>query len=184
MPAKCKLCKAPATLKAGLFNFCDIEHAYEYSKLVKEKQQANKVKKQRQSDRERKKALKSRSEWLKDLQAVFNKFVRLRDKGLPCISCGHPDDGSRQRHASHYKSVGSTPALRFCQINCFAACSICNNYLSGNLVPYRAALIDKIGIEQVEWLEGPHSPLKLTIPEIQAMISEYKLKVKEMEKAA
>jgi len=74
--------------------------------------------------------------------------------------------------------------LRFCQINCFAACSICNNYLSGNLVPYRAALIDKIGIDQVEWLEGPHDALKLSIQDIQGLIAEYKLKVKEMEKAA
>jgi len=183
MPAKCKLCKAPATLKAGLFNFCDIQHAYEYSKLAKEKQQANKAKKQRQSDRERKKALKSRSEWLKELQAVFNRFIRLRDKGLPCISCDHPDDGSRQRHASHYKSVGSTPALRFCEVNVFCSCSICNNYLSGNLVSYRAALIDKIGLDKVEWLEGPHDALKLSIQDIQGLIAEYKLKVKEMEKA-
>lgn len=180
--SKCKLCKAPATLKAGLFNFCDIQHAYEYSKLFKEKQQANKAKKQRQSDRERKKALKSRAEWLKELQAVFNKFIRLRDDKLPCVSCGRFHQG--QWHAGHYLSVGAHPALRFNPLNVWRQCQPCNAHLSGNQINYRKELVNRIGLEQVEWLEGPHDPLKLTIPEIQAMIAGYKLKVKEMEKAA
>ena len=182
MTAKCKLCKEPATIKAGLFNFCSVDHAYEYSKLAKEKQQANKAKKQRQNDRERKKALKSRSEWLKELQAVFNKFIRLRDDKLPCVSCGRFHQG--QWHAGHYLSVGAHPALRFSPLNVWRQCQPCNAHLSGNQINYRKELVNRIGIEKVEWLEGPHSPLKLTIPEIQAMIAEYKLKVKEMEKAA
>jgi hypothetical protein len=144
--------------------------------------QAKKQAEQRKSDRDRKLKLKSRGEWMKEAQTWFNKFIRLRDKGLPCVSCGHPDDGSRQRHASHYKSVGGNPSLRFDQSNCHSSCSICNNYLSGNLVPYRVALIQKIGLAEVERLEGPQEPLKLTIPEIQALIAEYKFKVKQLEK--
>jgi hypothetical protein len=47
-------------------------------------------------------------------------------------------------------------------------------------VPYRAALIKKIGLEEVEKLEGPQEALKLTIPEIQALIAEYKSKIKQL----
>ena len=180
--SKCKLCKAPATLKAGLFNFCDIDHAYEYSKLARQEAQARKAKKQRQNDRERKKALKSRAEWLKELQSVFNMFIRLRDDKLPCVSCGRFHQG--QWHAGHYLSVGAHPALRFNELNVWRQCQPCNAHLSGNQINYRKELVNRIGLEKVEWLEGPHSPLKLTIPEIQAMLAEYKLKVKEMEKAA
>ena len=57
--------------------------------------------------RERKEKLKSRSDWLKDLQRVFNEFIRLRDADLPCISCGRYHQG--QWHAGHYRSVGGLP---------------------------------------------------------------------------
>ncbi|WP_416182588.1 recombination protein NinG [Histophilus somni] len=38
--------------------------------------------------------MKSRSERLKELQGVFNRFIRLRDKKLPCSSCGRYHQGS------------------------------------------------------------------------------------------
>jgi len=180
MPAKCPICRQPATERFGLKLFCGFEHAAEWAKNAQDKRRAKEKVEARKVDREKLKSLKTRSEWLKELQVVFNRFIRLRDAGLPCISCEHPDDGSRQRHASHYKSVGGNPALRFDAVNCHASCSICNNYLSGNLVPYRVALIAKIGQAEVDRLEGPQEPLKLTIPEIQALIAEYKAKVKAL----
>lgn len=179
--AKCKFCKKPnATLRVNLSYFCDFDCAYSETQRIKTKKAIKDIAEQRKRDRERLKHLKSRSEWLKELQVIFNRFIRLRDAGLPCISCGHPDDGSRQRHASHYKSVGGNPALRFDQSNCHSSCSICNNWLSGNLVPYRVALIAKVGQAEVDRLEGRQEPLKLTIPEIQALIAEYKSKVKSL----
>ena len=177
---KCPICRQPATERFGLKLFCGFEHAAEWAKTAQDKRRAKEKTDARKVDREKLKSLKTRSEWLKELQVIFNRFIRLRDAGLPCISCGHPDDGSRQRHASHYKSVGGNPALRFDSLNCHASCSICNNYLSGNLVPYRVALIAKVGQAEVDRLEGPQQPLKLTIPEIQALIAEYKVKVKAL----
>lgn len=173
MPAKCPICKQPATQKFGLKLFCGFEHAAEWGQMQVKKNKAKKQNEQRKSDRERKQKLKSRGEWLKEAQTWFNKFIRLRDKGLPCISCNHPDDGSRQRHASHYKSVGGNPSLRFDENNCHASCSVCNNHLSGNLVPYRVALIQKIGLEEVERIEGPKEVLKLTIDDIKNLKKEY-----------
>lgn len=175
---KCKFCKKPASQKFGLNYFCDTECAYKQARANQDKKARKDIAEQRKADREKLKQLKSRSEWLKELQVIFNKFIRLRDAGLPCISCGALDDGSRQMQAGHYKTVGAHPALRFDESNCHAQCSRCNNFLSGNLLPYRVALIAKVGQAEVDRLESKQEPLKLTIPEIKDLIAEYKAKVK------
>lgn len=178
--ANCKHCKAPATLKIQMANYCSLDCAYKRARQLQDKARVEKERKAKQEHRQRKELLKSRSEWLKMAQVEFNKFIRLRDEKEPCISCNKPNDGRHQRHASHYKSRGAFPELAFNELNCHASCSQCNNFLSGNLVPYRSALIDKIGIDKVEWLEGAHDPLKLSIDEIKALIAEYKSKFKAL----
>ena len=177
---KCKFCKKPATNKVGLNYFCDADCAYNQVRANFIKKIDKEAGERRKRDREKLKRLKTRSEWLKELQVIFNKFIRLRDAGLPCISCGALDDGSRQMQAGHYKTVGAHPALRFDESNCHSQCSRCNNFLSGNLLPYRVALIAKVGQAEVDRLEGKQEPLKLTIPEIQILIVEYKAKVKAL----
>lgn len=177
---KCKFCKQPASQKFGINYFCDAECAYKQARANQIKKIDKDASERRRRDREKLKQLKSRSEWLKELQVVFNKFIRLRDAGLPCISCGALDDGSRQMQAGHYKTVGAHPALRFDESNCHSQCSRCNNFLSGNPLPYRVALIAKVGQSDVDRLESKQEPLKLTIPEIQDLIAEYKAKVKAL----
>ena len=133
--------------------------------------------------RERKEKLKSRSDWLKDLQRVFNEFIRLRDVDLPCISCGRYHEG--QYHAGHYRSVGACPELRFNEDNVHKQCSACNSHLSGNILEYRLGLIEKIGLERVEFLERKdHPPLKLSVEEIKELIKVYRAKVRELKKDA
>lgn len=149
-----------------------------------------KRKKQEKSDRlaaskrmrERKEALKSRSDWLKEAQKAFNEFIRLRDKDLPCISCGRYHEG--QYHAGHYRSVGACPELRFNEDNVNKQCSVCNNHKSGNIGDYRLGLIEKIGLERVEFLERKdHPPLKLSVEEIKELIKVYRAKVRELKNA-
>jgi hypothetical protein len=124
----------------------------------------------------RKEALKTRSEWLKDLQDVFNTFIRLRDKDKPCISCG---TFTGKMNAGHYKSVGGSPELRFNELNVHKQCEYCNTHLSANLIEYRIGLVKRIGVEQVEFLERKdHAPLKLTVDEIKEQIKVYKDKIK------
>ena len=177
---KCPICRQPATQRFGLKLFCGVEHAAEWAKNTQDKRRAKEKAETRKVDREKLKSLKARSEWLKELQVIFNRFIRLRDAGLPCISCGALDDGSRQMQAGHYKTVGAHPALRFDESNTNSQCSRCNNFLSGNLLPYRVALIAKVGQAEVDRLEGLQLPLKLTTEEIQALIAEYKVKVKAL----
>ncbi|AHG75417.1 NinG recombination protein [Mannheimia varigena USDA-ARS-USMARC-1296] len=143
------------------------------------RKQADKA--ERKERKQRLEKLKSRSAWLKDLQNIFNKFIRLRDKDLPCISCGRHHQG--QWHAGHYKTVGGNPELRFNEDNVNRQCSVCNNHKSGNIVNYRINLIEKIGLERVEFLERKdHPPLKLTVEEIKDLIKVYKAKCKELER--
>jgi hypothetical protein len=173
---KCKFCKAPATLKIQMANFCSVDCAYQHARKLQDQARKRKEQKAKRLHQEKKKALKTRQEWLKEAQAVFNKYIRIRDEKEPCISCGRHHQG--QYHAGHYLTVGACPELRFEELNVHKQCSPCNNHLSGNLVNYRIRLIDKIGLDKVEWLEGTHEPLKLTIPEIQSLIAEYKAKIK------
>ncbi|HGN2206130.1 TPA: recombination protein NinG [Pseudomonas aeruginosa] len=131
----------------------------------------------------RKEKLKSRAEHLKECQAIFNQYIRLRDANKPCVSCGRPATWDGQWHASHYRSVGSTPALRFNPLNVHRACSICNSHLSGNIMGYRPELVRRIGEEAVLALEGPHEPLKLTIEDIKALKAKFRARVRELKAA-
>lgn len=80
---------------------------------------------------------------------VFNRFIRTRDEGQPCISCGK----YTVLQCGHFYSGGHHPELRFNEDNCHGQCQHCNYFLSGNLNEYRKNLINKIGLERVEKLD-------------------------------
>lgn len=174
----CPICRQPATERFGLKLFCGFEHAAEWAKNAQDRSRAKEKTEARRKDREKLKALKTRPEWLREAQAIFNKYIRLRDEHLPCVSCGRFHQG--QWHAGHYLSVGAHPELRFNELNVWRQCQPCNAHLSGNQINYRKELVKRIGANEVEKLEGKHEPLKLTIPEIQSLIAEYKAKVKAL----
>lgn len=117
-----------------------------------------------------------KSRLLKKAQSVFNKWIRERD-GEKCISCNHTNitalRNTRQFHAGHYLTTGARPELRFNEDNCHSQCSICNNYLSGNLAQYRLNLINKIGLERVEALENARQVKKWTVDELKEIIEKY-----------
>ena len=106
------------------------------------------------ADLDKLQSLKPITKLLAELQTAFNAWVRERDRGRPCISCGRQHQG--QWHAGHYLSVGARPELRFHPLNVWLQCAPCNTHLHGNLILFRVNLIKEIGIEAVEWLEGPH----------------------------
>ena len=142
------------------------------------------IKQHNKQERE-KKAIKAKKEFkendkptlIKLAQVLVNRYVRLRDLNKPCISCEYKGS-SRQIHAGHYKPVGNNQQLRYNTINIHAQCSICNNHLSANLVNYRVALIKKIGLEKVEWLECNHKTKKYTVEYLQKLIKVFRKKIK------
>ncbi|ECQ9522572.1 recombination protein NinG [Salmonella enterica] len=135
---------------------------------------------QQQKDRLkiRKLALKPRSYWIKQAQQAVNAFIRERDRDLPCISCG--TFVSAQFDAGHYRTTAAAPQLRFDERNIAKQCIVCNQHKSGNLVPYRAELILRIGIEQVEAIESDHKRHRWTIEECKAIKAEYQQKLKDL----
>lgn len=76
----------------------------------------------------------------------FHKFIRNRDKNEPCISCGK----YTTLQAGHFYSAGNHPSVRFNEYNVNGQCKKCNYFLSGNLLPYRENLIEKIGQEKFD----------------------------------
>ena len=122
--------------------------------------------------------LLTHKDYIKLLQVTFNTFIRLRDKDLPCISCGVLK--CEEFHAGHY--IATTYQYhRFNEFNVWKQCSKCNTYLRGNLIPYRIELIKRIGLNEVEYIENTrHMALELSIPDIKDLIIKYKEKIKEL----
>lgn len=168
---KCKNCGIPFEPIRQFQSTCSTDCA-----IAKAKQ--DRIKLQKKSFLKKKQAFKQsdRSYQLKLAQAAFNKFIRLRDNGQPCISCQRVHGG--QNHAGHYRSIGAYPSLRFTEDNCHLQCAPCNNHKSGNPIDYRINLIKKIGLDRVEWLEKDHPSKKLSIQEIIEIKKTYKEKVK------
>ena len=128
-----------------------------------------------------KEKLKTHSEWLNDLQKVFNTYIRLRDTGKPCISCDRP---LRDKFdAGHYFSVGAYPNIRFNEDNVHGQCVYCNQHLHGNVSEYAIRLPLRIGEKRYkELLEARNKPNKLTIDEIKLKIGYYKYEIREIDK--
>jgi len=133
-------------------NWCSIECAIAISSARQAKQRKKARIEYKRETRARKEKLKSKADYLKEAQTAVNSYIRARDKGKPCISCGKPDIGVR--NASHYRSAGACSSLRFNTWNIHASCYSCNCSKSGNLLEYRIRLIKLIGVERVEWLES------------------------------
>jgi len=90
-------------------------------------------------------------------QKAFNGFIRARDAGKPCISCGTPlaDTGvGGAFDCGHYRSVGSAVHMRFVEDNAHGQCKHCNRHLAGNHVAYRAGLLARIGERPVDLIES------------------------------
>lgn len=127
--------------------------------------------------RKRKEALKTKTDHANDTQKTCNAYIRYKD-GNKCISC-ETENPNIQYCAGHYKSRGARPELRFHPFNINVQCNHqCNMQLSGNIENYRPALIKKIGIDNVEWLEGPQEPQNWTIEDLKEIKQYYKDQLK------
>ena len=169
----CKVCPNKFEVWSSTTQVCSPQCAIEFARVKASK-------KEKKQHLEAKKKLKDndKSFQVKKTQQIFNKWIRLRDEGNNCISCGKPP---KKKNAGHFKSRGGFPQLRYEPLNCHLQCEHCNTHLSGNLSLYRFNLIIKIGIDKVEWLEGPHEPKRYTIPELKELQQLYKVKIKGLE---
>lgn len=170
-PKKCPICSTEYIPRSSIQKVChNYKCAIAYNKKRDEENAArNKRKQERQQKSElkqRKDRLKTASQWNKEAQAAVNKFIYWRDYGRPCIACGRPLNYGVRGGAvdsSHYRSRGAAPWLRFNVFNNHSGCVRCNRELSGNLIPYRLNLIEKIGLQRVERIEHDNTVRKFSI---------------------
>ncbi len=169
---KCLVCKDKFTPQNNTQIVCNPACAVEYMK----KQNAKNWKQEKKVIKEK---LMTKSDYLNIAQKVFNTYIRLRDKGKPCISCGQIDRGKRD--AGHFFSVGAYPNLRFNENNVHAQCVHCNRDKHGNVKEYDLRLQKILSKEDYQnLLKQRHEPLKLSIDEVKELIAIYKQKIKEL----
>ena len=200
---RCSICKkAEGIYRAGegFKRFCGAECGAILALQIKAKRDAAKVKEVNKEYKKSKAALMTVSDWTKKAQTLaFNPYIRLRDINEPCISCGRYDHEIDEKltggkwDAGHYLSRGASLELRFNPLNCHKQCKSCNAG-SGKFSKksrtvgedYTINLILKIGQNQVDWLNGPHSSKKYTIENLKTIQKWFKRKtnvlIKELEK--
>lgn len=161
---KCRQCQTYFEPRSSTQVVCGWECAIELNNVQR-------IRISKKETRDAKLRLKSKADWAREAQSAFNKYIRERDRELPCISCQRFHTG--QYHAGHYISVGAHPELRFDECNVHKQCSVCNNHLSGNIIKFRPNLIVKIGLAEVERLEGNNPLMKYTIDDLKRIKKEY-----------
>ena len=171
----CKVCRARFENTRPFEAWCSPECGFKLAVIRQDKARHEKEVRDR---RETKEKLKRRQDWYREALVMFQRWVRLvKCKSRPCISCGKHHTG--QYHGGHYVGRGRQPSLAFEEDNCWKQCKPCNTDLSGNMIPYRKALIIELGIERVEWLETEHPPKKYTVEELKNIIAKYSNLIKE-----
>lgn len=180
---KCKICGEKFQSQDSFRQWCSPECGVALAVAKRKKAVVAEQKLKARQERERIKAVKvrlknsDRAYWLKKAQEKVNKFIRLRDRGLPCIACGTPWKESFQ--ASHYVPRGRSAFLRFNEDNIHGGCVKCNLYESGNLRMFRIGLVARIGNDRTEWLEdNAHQVKKWAVEELKNMVELYDQKIK------
>ena len=181
-PKRCRNteCRQSFIPRNSLQVVCSPKCGLALAAIQRSKKEAQAAKIDRQKTKEKREQLKTRADYLREAQTVFNAWIRERDRDLPCVSCGRHHQG--QYHAGHYRTVASSPALRYEPLNVAKQCAPCNNHKSGDIVNFRIELVRRIGLELVEWLEGPHEPKRYTIDDLQKIKADYRAKTKELKK--
>ena len=174
-PAKCKVCQCAYTKTRPLQTVCSPPCALVLARKATEKAQAKEQAKDRKETRQKLDAMQTKPQLTKKAQTAFNAFIRARDAGKPCISCGTPLSNEPNTYdAGHYRSVGSAPHMRFVEENCHGQCKHCNNYLAGNHVEYRKRLVERIGLQAVESIESDNTVRKYSHEDLIELAKHYR----------
>ena len=190
-PRECDWCGKEFTPHPSrpLANICKPKCALDRAK-AKEQAQKEAGKLEAKADRAKKEAAKTKTVLKGEAQEAFNEFVRCRDRDLPCVSCGvenPPMTTGGQWDAGHFLSRGSHPELAFDEDNCHKQCKKCNGG-GGRFkhkdrtvsAKYEAELPNRIGVERLERLRGPHPPAKRTEDDYRALRATYKAKLRAL----
>lgn len=177
---RCKHCKERFDQKHFNVRYCDKDECFEAMMLeVREKYRKSKEKADKKATNLLKEKLKTKSDYIKDLQKLVNRFVRIRDLGKSCISCNTILTENVKYDAGHMYPT-TYQFLRFNEDNIAGQCVRCNRDLHGNISEYRPKMEERIGIEKMQWLHANrHNRFDISIEDLKEKIKEYKLKLKQ-----
>ncbi len=174
---KCKNCGDPYEKLPShppFRNWCSVDCAFQIQHKARlravKRREARFKRDERVKQKELKESIKPKSKWLKEAQASFNKYIRLRDYYDPCISCGKSKEEIEKAQgwkiggcwdSGHFKTRGAKGQLRFILFNAHKQCKSCNAGSSKYSAKaatvgtqYRINLIEKIGAHKVKWLDN------------------------------
>ena len=184
---ECEVCKVKFHRERPFQVVCSVKCSIEKAKQVgraKELEQKKADRKRRSENHKAKRVFleNDKRHVGKQAKAYCHRWIKWRDRGLPCIACGESMDhlSEHAKHASHYRPSGMNSAIRYHVDNINLGCSRCNEHLSGNPQEYRKRLVAKIGIERVEWLEAQNHVYKWTIEELREVRDHFKRELKAL----
>ncbi|HIE1341561.1 TPA: recombination protein NinG [Serratia marcescens] len=179
-PKKCRICSTKFTPRNSLQIVCNTPCAIQHAKQQSERKQKQSEASARREWNKRKADAKPLSHWVAMTQRAFNDYIRARDEGSGCISCGSTT--ATEYHAGHFRTTAAAGQLRFNEDNCHLQCASCNVHHSGAITQYRINLITKIGAERVMALENDNNPHRYTRDELDAIRARYRAKLRELKK--
>ncbi len=145
---RCKNCKKSFEQTYSTLQVCcSTKCAIEFSK-EKKKEQAKSL-----NDAKIERTIKDTLEALKNsVMLVCHKFIRLRDKFKPCISCGANWNDKFQ--AGHFFKAELYSNLKYNEFNISGQCRKCNLRKDGNFDGYKKGFIERYGLEEFEKLDA------------------------------
>lgn len=184
-PKVCKVCKCNFLPPLGLLRarVCGPVCAGTIGRAQRIKAEKARQVRERRETRAKLDAIRTKPQLVALAQKAFNGFVRARDAGKPCISCGAPLPHTAVGGAfdcGHYRSVGSAVHMRFVEDNAHGQCKHCNRHLAGNHVAYRAGLIYRIGSQRVEQIECDQTLRKYTKEGLLEIARHYRAEEKKL----
>ena len=183
-----RTCRAEFIRPAPFVTWCSPECGTSLALAKLEKQRQAVAKADRKDRQEKLAKFKHKADHVADCQKAFNAWVRFRDRNEPCIDCGKFASGDALTggayDAGHYLSRGSHPHLRFDERNVFKQLKGCNRPGGTTAASFRAGVVARIGLADVEALEADNEPRHYTVDQLIALTAHYKQKLKELKAAA
>lgn len=179
----CQSCRVKFTPARAGAKVCSPACAVALVELVKAKTARKFARAQRAADKLALDAYKTIPKLKAEAQIDFNRYIRARDEGQPCICCDGLPIGSEALtggawDAGHFRSRGSADHLRYDENNCFRQLKSCNQWGATDM---RGGVVKRIGLEACEAVESDQSLVKWTREMLEAIKTKYRAKFKELQ---
>lgn len=177
----CRVCRQPFTPRRRIQPCCGYACEVKAATAAVEKKQAKTAKEDRKLTRAQLEAIKTVPQLKKEAQEAFNRYVRLRDNGNPCLVCGTTlslGGVGGGFDAGHVRSRSEADHLRYDERNVWGQCKPCN--AAGSTKPHemRAAAERKLGMQVAEELYADNRVVKWTRDGLREIRDEYRAKAR------